>query len=76
VVIQSHPQLEAVFERTARGAAIAPEWCHWTPCGNGPAHRSAHVSPRDEWERKLFGAAIDCGRVHSGLGPEQRRLYE
>jgi hypothetical protein len=62
MVINLTPQLEAALSDQARRQGIAPEILaldalreRFLPKVVPP------VEPRDEWERRLFGAAIDCG---------------
>lgn len=54
------PQLESALEEHARGQGVPPETLavevlrrHLLPV--------APPAPVDEWEQRLFGAAIDCG---------------
>jgi hypothetical protein len=62
MVINVTPQLEAALNEQARQRGVAPEilaldalrdrFLPWVPS-----------EPRDDWERRLFEAAIDCVSV-------------
>lgn len=76
MVITLDPKLEAALSEWARRQGIAPELLalnvlreRFLP--NGPA-----VEPRDEWERKLFEAAIDCGVSLPDSALSSDGLYE
>jgi hypothetical protein len=60
MVITLPPQLESVLSAQARRRGVAPEDLaldilrrHLLPI--------VPPVPTDEWERRLFGAAVDCG---------------
>jgi hypothetical protein len=60
MVITLPPQLESVLSAQARRRGVTPEDLaldvllrHLLPM--------APPVPADEWERRLFGAAVDCG---------------
>ena len=60
MVVNLTPQLEAALSEEARRRGITPEIL----AIDALRHRflpKPPVEPRDEWERRLFGAAIDCG---------------
>lgn len=40
------------------------------------AGRMSPVEPRDDWERRLFGAALDCGVSVPDSALSSDRLYE
>jgi hypothetical protein len=60
MILALPPQLASALDERARQRGVAPEELavdvlrrHLLPV--------AQPIPADEWERKLFGAAIDCG---------------
>jgi hypothetical protein len=74
--IRLGPELEAAVIESARRRGVTPEelavgalreW--FLPAGEA-------IRPRDEWERRLLGAATDCGvsLPHAALSSEG--LYE
>jgi hypothetical protein len=76
MVINLSPQLEATLVEQARQRSVTPEALaletlreRFLP--NGPA-----VEPQDEWERRLFGAAIDCGVSVPDSALSSDGLYE
>ena len=74
MVITLDGDLEARLIELARRQGVAPE----SLALNVLRERflaNAALQPRDEWERRLLGAATDCGvsLSHEALG---RELYE
>ncbi len=63
MTITTGPDLEKVLRAVALGRGITPEQVALE------ALRSKFLppmpEPRDEWERRLFGLAVDCGVVLS-----------
>jgi hypothetical protein len=60
MVITPDPELEAALSEQARRLGIAPE----VLALNALRQRfvaAATLQPRDEWERGLLAAALDCG---------------
>ncbi len=57
MVIKLTPQLEAALQEEARQRGVAPE----DLAVDALRKRFLPIEPGDDWERKLFGAAIDCG---------------
>jgi len=55
------PELEAAISEEARRRGVAPEVLALDALRDRFLPKAPLVEPRDEWERKLFGAAIDCG---------------
>jgi hypothetical protein len=61
MVINLPPQLEAALSEQARQRGVAPEILAPETLRDRFLPNVSPVEPQDEWERKLFGAAIDCG---------------
>jgi hypothetical protein len=61
MVIDLPPQLEAALSELARRRGVAPEVLALDALRNRFLPDVPPVEPRDDWERRLFGAAIDCG---------------
>ena len=61
MVININPQLEAALNEPARQLGVAPEQLAIDVLRDRFLPKAAPVEPRDDWERKLFDAAIDCG---------------
>ena len=75
MVIKLTPPLEAALSEQARRRGIAPE----TLALDALRERFLPVplvEPQDEWERKLFGAAIDCGVSVPDSALSSDGLYE
>jgi len=70
MVITLTPELEAALKESARRQKVAPE----VLALNALRERfvAAAIQPHDEWERRLLGAASDCGVSvpHSAVGSE------
>ena len=61
MVINLTPQLEAVLNEQARRRGIAPEVLALDALQERFLPQLPLVEPQDDWERRLFEAAIDCG---------------
>ncbi|HKI35537.1 MAG TPA: hypothetical protein VKA46_27015 [Gemmataceae bacterium] len=61
MTINLTPPLEAALSEEARRRGVAPEVLALDALRDRFLPKAPLVEPRDEWERKLFGAAIDCG---------------
>jgi hypothetical protein len=59
MVLNLPPQLEAAMNEQARRRGVAPETLDALRERFLPARPV--IEPQDEWERRLFGAAVDCG---------------
>ena len=70
------PQLESVIREEAERLGVTPELLALHALQDRFLPKKPEVVPQDEWERMLFGAAIDCGVSvpHSALSSEG--LYE
>jgi hypothetical protein len=76
MVINLPPQLEAVLIEQARQRGVAPEILALDALTERFLPNVRPVEPQDDWERRLFGAAIDCGVSvpHSALSSDE--LYD
>lgn len=76
MVLNLTPPLEAVIREKAAERGIAPEALALDVLQERFLPKKPEVVPQDEWERKLFEIAIDCGVSvpHSALSSEG--LYE
>ena len=61
MVINLTPELEAGLSEQARRRGVAPEVLAVDALRDRFLPKVPLVEPRDDWERRLFGAAIDCG---------------
>ena len=76
MVITLAPDLEVALNDLARKQGVAPEVLAQNALRErfvGPALR---VQARDEWERRLFEAATDCGVALSHEAVSSEGLYE
>ena len=60
MVLNLNAELEAALTEQARQRGVAPEDLALQALRDRFLPRPP-IEPRDEWERKLFEAAIDCG---------------
>lgn len=76
MVIALDPELEAALGELARKRGVAPEVLALDVLRERLLPAEPAISPRDEWERSLLGAATDCGvsLPHSALSSDG--LYE
>jgi hypothetical protein len=76
MVIRLGPELEAALNEAARRQGVAPEDLALNALRERFIVPVAPPQPRDEWERRLLGAATDCGvsLPHEALSSEG--LYE
>jgi hypothetical protein len=61
MVIKLTPKLEAALNEEARRRGVAPEDLVLGALRERFLPAVPPVEPMDEWEQRLFGAAIDCG---------------
>jgi hypothetical protein len=75
MVISLPPHLESALAAQARGRGIAPEDLAVDVIRQ---HLLSVVPPApvDEWERRLFGAAVDCGVSVPDAALSSEGLYE
>ena len=76
MVITLGPELEAALNELAGRQRVSPEVLALNVLRERFLPLGAPVQPRDEWERRLLGAATDCGvsLPHSAVSSEG--LYE
>ena len=75
MVINLTPPLEAALSEQARQRGVSPEVLALDALKERFLPAPA-VEPRDDWERKLFGAAIDCGVSVPDSALSSDGLYE
>jgi hypothetical protein len=61
MVINLDPELEAVLNEQARCRGVALETLVQDALRERFIPNLPPVEPKDDWERRLFGAAIECG---------------
>jgi hypothetical protein len=76
MVITLNPELETVLNDTARQQGITPEALAIDILREQLLGTSRTIQPRDEWERRLLGAAVDCGRSLTNQVLSSEGLYE
>jgi hypothetical protein len=74
--IHLSPQLEAALSEEARRRGVAPEALVLDVLRERFLPKIAPVEPRDDWERRLFEAAIDCGVSVPDSALSSDGLYE
>ena len=72
MVITLGPELDAVLSELARRRGVAPETLALAVL----RERFLPIEPGDEWERRLFGAAIDGGVSVPNSALSSDGLYE
>jgi hypothetical protein len=76
MVIHLPPQLEAALHEQARRRGVAPETLAVDALRERFLREVPAVEPRDEWERRLFDAALDCGVSVPDSALSSDGLYE
>lgn len=76
MVIHLTPQLEAALSEQARRRGVAPEVLALDALQERFLSKAPRIEPQDDWERKLFGAAIDCGISVPDSALSSDGLYE
>ena len=76
MVITLTPQLQAVLSEQARRRGVAPEVLALDALRERFLPGALPIEPRDDWERQLFGAAIDCGVSVPDSALSSDGLYE
>ena len=76
MVITLTPPLEAALSEQARRRGVAPEALVLEALRERFLPAPSPNEPRDEWERRLFGAAIDCGVSVPDSALSSDGLYE
>jgi hypothetical protein len=75
MVLNLNAQLEAALTEQARQRGVAPEDLALQALRDKFLPRPP-VEPGDEWERKLFEAATDCGVSLSNEAVSSEGLYD
>jgi hypothetical protein len=73
---RGHRQLEAALNEEARRRGVAPETLALEVLRAQFLSNRPVVEPQDNWERRLFGAAIDCGVSVPDSALSSDGLYE
>ena len=76
MVLHLTPQLEAALSEQAKQRGISPESLALVALQHQFLPEASPVEPQDEWERRLFGAAIDCGVSVPDSALSSEGLYE
>ena len=76
MVISLPSPLEAALSEQARRRGVAPEVLALEALRERFLPASPPTEPQDEWERQLFGAAIDCGVSVPDSALSSDGLYE
>ena len=70
------PDLEAALGDLARKQGVPPEVLALHALRERFLAPALRIQPRDEWERRLLGAATDCGVALSHEAVSSEGLYE
>ncbi len=76
MVIKLTPQLEAALAEQARRQGVSPEALALDVLRNRFLPKVPDIEPQDEWEKHLFGAALDCGISVPDSALSSDGLYE
>jgi hypothetical protein len=76
MVVQLTRQLEAMLTEKARQRGVAPEVLALDALREKFLSNIPPVDPQDDWERKLFGSALDCGVSVPDSALSSDGLYE
>jgi hypothetical protein len=76
MVVHLPPQLETALSEQARRRGVSPETLALEALRERFLPTPPAVEPRDEWERRLFGAALDCGVSVPDSALSSEGLYE
>ena len=76
MVIKLPPHLEAALSEQASRRGVAPESLALDALRERFLPSVPPIEPRDDWERRLFGAAIDCGVSVPDSALSSDGLYE
>jgi len=76
MVVKLTPDLEAALSRQARQRGIDPETLAIETLRQRFLPNVPAVEAQDEWERRLFSAAIDCGVSVPDSALSSEGLYE
>ena len=76
MILKLDSELEAALNEHAGRRGIAPEDLAIDVLRKQFIASAAPIEPQDEWERQLFGAAIDCGVSVPDSALSSDGLYE
>ncbi len=76
MVITLEADLESALNDLASKQGVAPEILVLNALRERFLAPTLRVQPRDEWERRLLGAATDCGVALSHEAVSSEGLYE
>lgn len=76
MIINLPPQLEVALREQARRRGVTAETLVLDTLRDRFLPDVPPVEPQDEWERRLFGAAIDCGVSVPDSALSSEGLYE
>lgn len=76
MVVRLTPDLEAALEEQAKRRGVTPEQVALDALRERFLAQTRAIEPQDEWERRLFGAAIDCGVAVPDSALSGNGLYE
>lgn len=76
MVLTLTSDLEAAVNEQARDRGVSPEELALSALRNAFLPHPQPVTPQDEWERRLFAAAIDCGVSVPDAALSSDGLYE
>jgi hypothetical protein len=76
MTINLSPQLEAALAQQARQRGVPLETVALDALQERFLPKIFPIDPRDEWERRLFGAALDCGVSVADSSLSSDGLYE
>jgi hypothetical protein len=76
VVIDLPAQLEAALAEQARWRGVSPEALALEALRQRFLPQVPLIEPQDEWERKLFESAIDCGVSVPDVALSSEGLYD
>ena len=76
MVIALGPDLESALNEQAHKQGVPPELLALEALRERFLGSVLRVQPQDEWERRLFGVATDCGVALSHEAVSSEGLYE
>lgn len=76
MVVHLGRELEAALIESAKRRGIAPETLALEALRERFLVTSPGIEPRDDWERRVLGAATDCGISLSDAAVSSDGLYE
>ncbi len=76
MVITLGADLESALNDLARQQGVAPEVLALNALRERFLAPALRVQPRDEWERRLLGAATDCGVSLSDAALSREEMYD